>query len=107
MNDSKKDKAGLKQKIAHEMFDYFINFVYLAFFFVMFTSYRRLILAEYQISYLHYGISIIQAMILAKVVMVGDILRLGRRLENKPLIFPTLYKAIVFCIWVGVFGVLE
>jgi hypothetical protein len=42
-----------------------------------------------------------------KVIMLGDILRLGRRLEKKPLIFHTLYKTVVFGAWVAFFGVLE
>ncbi len=107
MTNANKKKAGWKQKIIHETIEYWINFIYLAVFFGMFTWYRRLILAEYQISYLHYGVGLIEAAVLAKVILLGDVLRLGRRLEEKPLIFPTLYKAVVFSIWVAVFGVLE
>lgn len=107
MTNANKKKTGWKQKIVHEMIEYCTNFVYLAFFFGFFTWYRRLILAEYQISYLNYGVSVIEALVLAKVIMVGVALRLGRWLEDKPLIFPTLYKAVVFTICVGVFGVLE
>jgi hypothetical protein len=66
-----------------------------------------LVLAEYQISYLHYGVSVIQAMVLAKVIVVGRALRLGRRLKDHPLIVPTIYKAIVFSIFVALFGVVE
>jgi hypothetical protein len=107
MNDVNKKKARWKQKLVHEMIEYWINFVYLTLFFGVFTSYRRLIMAEYQISYQHYGIVVIKALVLAKVIMIGDVLRLGRRLEDKPLIFPTLYKSAVFSIWVAVFNVLE
>jgi hypothetical protein len=64
-------------------------------------------MAEYQIGYQHFGIAVIKALILAKVIMIGDILRLGRGLEDKPLIFSTLYKSAVFSIWVAVFDVLE
>ena len=45
--------------------------------------------------------------VLAKVIMVGDILRLGRGLEQKPLIVPTLHRTVVFSVWVGLFSVLE
>ena len=100
-------KGGWKQKIVHEAIEYGINFIYMAFIFAALEWYRRLILVEYQISYLHYGIALIKAAVLAKVVMAGDILRLGRGLEDKPLIFPALYKAFVFTVWVGIFGVFE
>ena len=39
--------------------------------------------------------------------MIGDVLRLGRGLEQKPLIYPTLYKTVVFSLLVGVFTLIE
>ena len=99
--------TGLKQKVVHEMVDYSFNFVYLAFFLVAFTWYRRLILAEYAIPYANYFLPLIEAAVLAKVIMVGDMMRLGRGLERTPLLVPTLYRTVVFSVLVGVFSVLE
>src|SRR6185503_15254340 len=107
MNVATKEKTGRKQRIAQEMFEYWINFVYLAIFLAVFTWYRRLILAEYRITYLHYGTAVIEALIMAKVILLGDALRLGRNCEDKPLIVPALYKAVVFSSFVGLFAVLE
>jgi hypothetical protein len=107
MDNANKKKAGWKQKAVHEMMEYCINFVYLAGFFGLFTWYRRLILAEYQIIYLNYSFSVIEALVLAKVIMIGDFLRLGRGFQGRPLIFPTLYKSVVFSVWVWLFHVLE
>jgi hypothetical protein len=81
--------------------------VYLALFFGAFTCYRRLILAEYHIGYLHFGFALIEALVLAKVVLLGDAMHLGRRMEKKPLILPTLYKALIFTVWVVVFRLIE
>jgi len=100
-------RAGWKQKILHEMTEYWINFVYLAVVFFSFTSYRRLILEEYGVSYFHYGIAVIEAAVLAKIILLGEAARLGRQHEDKPLIIPTLYKTILFAIWVVGFKVLE
>jgi len=97
----------LKQKLLGEMAVYLVNAGYLFLFLGVFTTYRRLILAQYQIDYLNYGVSLVEAMVLAKIIMVGDVLRLARGLENKPLILPTLYKAVVFSFLVGVFAILE
>ena len=99
--------VGWKQKLVHEMVEYYLNFVYLAFFLVAFTWYRRLILAEYNIQFLEYGVPLVEAAVLAKVIMVGDLLGLARGLEHKPLIVPTFYRAVTFSVWVGVFSVLE
>src|SRR5262245_55174788 len=89
------------------MVEYYLNFMYLAFFLVAFTWYRRLILAEYDIQFLEYWVPLIEAAVLAKVIIVGDLLGLGRGLENKPLIWPTFYRTVMFSVWVGVFSVLE
>ena len=107
MIDAIKNRAALKQKVMRELAAYWTIFVYLAFFFSAFTCYRRLILAEYHIGYFHFGFALIQALILAKVILIGDAMHLGRRLEEKPLILPTLYKAIIFTVWVGVFRLIE
>src|SRR5262245_1362639 len=107
MHDRHTQPAGWQQKLVHEVIEYWINFVYLAFFLVAFIWYRRLILAEYQVTYTNYWFPLIEAAVLAKVIMVGDLLRLGRGLEHKPLILPTLYRTVVFSVWVGLFSLLE
>jgi len=99
--------TGWKGKIVDELVEYVVNLVYLAFFLVAFAWYRRLILAEYDIPYLNYWVPLIEAAILAKVIMVGDLMRLGRGLERTPLLVPTLYRTVVFSALVGVFSVLE
>ncbi|HWQ93290.1 MAG TPA: hypothetical protein VN673_16565 [Clostridia bacterium] len=100
-------KPPWKQRLVRELIKYWINVVYLAVFFGAFAWYRRLILAEYRISYLHYGVAIFEALVLAKVILVGSALGLSRGLEGKPLILPTLFKAAVFTVFVGLFAVLE
>jgi hypothetical protein len=107
MNDVRTKSSMWKQKVFHELIEYWINFGYLAFFLVAFVWYRRLILAEYQVHYTNYWFPLIEAAVLAKVIMVGDLLRLGRALEHKPLILPTLYRTVIFSVWVGMFSLLE
>jgi len=99
--------TGWKRKITHELIEYCLNFVYLAFFLVAFTWYRRLILAEYAIPYSDYWMPLVEAAVLAKVIMIGDLMHLGRGLERTPLLMPTLYRTVVFSALVGLFGVLE
>jgi hypothetical protein len=101
------ENAGWKKKAVRELTEYLMNAAYLIFFFGAFVWYKRLVLAQHQISYVHYGIVIIKALILAKVILIGDLVGLGRRLEDRPLIYPTLYKAAVFTVWAGLFSILE
>jgi hypothetical protein len=107
MNVEKK-KVGWKQKFFHEMVEYWINFVYLSVFFGVMINYRRLTLAQYQIAYLHYGVAVIEAAVLAKIILIGDAMHLGRNsLEDKPLIVPTFYKTFIFSIFVIGFKIVE
>ncbi len=86
---------------------YWINVFYLTLMFGAFTQYRRFVLAAHDITYTNYGVAVIEALILAKVVMIGDVLRLGRQLEQEPLIYSTLCKAVVFSLFVGAFTLIE
>lgn len=106
--DAVKPKEGWKQKAKREFIRYWINVVYLAIFFGLFAWYRRLILAHYEIKYLKYGVAILEAVVLAKVVMVADMMGVGRKLfQDKPLIYPTLYKSVLFSLFVGIFAIAE
>lgn len=101
------DGSVWKQKVGRELAEYWLNFAYLFIFFGVFVMYRRLVMAEYKISYYHYGYAFFKALVLAKVVMIGDFLGLAGRLRDKPLIVTTLYKAVVFAVWVFFFDVVE
>ena len=107
MSNPDKKKRDVKKKIVHEVTEYWIIVCYLALVFAAFTRYRRLILAAHDITYTNYGVAVIEALVLAKVVMIADVLRLGRRLEHKPLICSTLLKTVVFSVFVGAFTLLE
>ena len=96
-----------KKILIHEFFEYWFNFFFLAFFLVSFAWYKRLILAEYQIEYAGYWAPLIEAAVLAKVVMIGDALRVGRRFRNLPLVVPTIYRTIAFSLLVILFAFAE
>jgi hypothetical protein len=100
-------KRTLKAKVGHELTEYGVNVIYLTLVFAAFTVYRRLLLAAYDITYTNYGVALIEAVILGKVIMIGSVFRLGRGLEAKPLIYPTLYKTAVFTVFCAVFKVFE
>lgn len=101
-------KAGqLKEKVRHELIEYGINIIYLTLVFAAFTQYRRFLLAAHDIVYTNYWVALIEAVILGKVIMIGSVVRLGRRFESKPLIYPTLYKTVVFVLFCATFKVLE
>jgi hypothetical protein len=107
MSSHDKKPGSLKDKIFHEMAEYWTIFFYLTLIFAVFTQYRRWVLAAHDITYTNYWVAVIEGLILSKVVMIGDVIRLGRRLDHKPLIYSTLLKTIVFSLFVWAFTLIE
>jgi hypothetical protein len=107
MSSSEKNKAGLRQRIFTEIGEYWIIVAYLTLVFAAFTQYRRFILAAHDITYTNYWVAVIEALILGKVVMIGDAIRLARRLDQKPLIYSTFFRTVSFTLFLGAFTLIE
>jgi hypothetical protein len=101
--------AAIREEVVEETRRYIVYWVYLAMMFMAFITYRHLVLAEYDISYVNYGYALLQALILAKVILIGEAFHFGETLSGRelPLIVPTLYKSVMFGLLVAVFFVLE
>ncbi|MGB5135541.1 MAG: hypothetical protein WBN89_10245 [Prochlorococcaceae cyanobacterium] len=99
--------SGLRQRALEELRVFSLTALYLWFFLGSFTTYRRLVLAETGVTYLHYGIALIEALVVAKVILVGRMFGFTRRFDQQPLIVPVIYKSILFGVLVMLFGILE
>jgi hypothetical protein len=97
----------MKQRALSELKAFSIIALYLWVILGSFTVYRRLILAETGVTYLHYGIALVEALIIAKVILIGSLFGFTRRFDDKPLIVPVAYKSMVFGVLVLLFGVFE
>ena len=104
---SRTGAPSLKEKAKEEFKEFWAIAIYLALMFSAFLTYRRLTLAESGVTYLHYGAGVIEALILAKVILIGQALRLGKKFEDEPLIVPVLIKTLLFGLFVAVFSVIE
>lgn len=102
-----KETAGLKERAIREFKIFWIIAAYLYVFLGIFTVYRRLIVAEAGSAYLHYGIALVEALVIAKVVLIGEMFSFSRIHDDKPLIVPVIYKSILFGMLVILFGVVE
>ena len=102
--------ARAKAKAVDELRDLFINALYLALFLCAFSAYRALITGEllHRTVYINLGTSIITALIVAKMIMVGGWLNLGgRSVKDAPLIGRTLYRSLIYSVFVIVFIIVE
>jgi hypothetical protein len=107
MEGTNEKKAGLKEKLIHEVKELLGIFLYLAVFFCAFTTYRLLVMKEMGLSYFHYGFALIKALVLAKVILLGQSVRFAKAFDDRPLIILTLYKVILFSLFTLAFEVLE
>ena len=97
----------LKQKAYHELKEFFGIALYLWVILALFQLYRSVLLAEEHISLAHQGFAVINALALAKVLLVAKALHLGEWVEDWPLIYPTLLKSALFTIVLACFKILE
>jgi hypothetical protein len=107
MEGTNEKRAGLKEKLLHEVKELLGIFLYLAVFFCAFTTYRLLVMKEMGLSYFHYGFALIKALVLAKVILLGQSVRFAKAFDDRPLIILTLYKVILFSLFTLAFEVLE
>jgi hypothetical protein len=99
--------AQLKKTALHQGKEFLWVFAYLWLCFGLFLLYKSLILAEHDISFAAHGLAFVKALVLGKVILVAKDLHLGERYKNKPLIYPTLYKSVLFFVVLVLFSLLE
>lgn len=100
-------KAQLKEKAAEELKLLLVISLYLALFFGAFLVYRRILLREVGVSYLRYGYAVIEALIIAKVILIGKALGVGTKATGRSFIFSVLRLSVLYGILVAIFAVLE
>ena len=93
---SESTKPSLKQRAASEMEEFLVVALFLSALLGALTWYRRILMAEVGVPYLHYGYAVIEALVLAKIILIGEALHFGKRYEDKPLVVLALYKSIVY-----------
>lgn len=107
MSSDNPANKGLKQKTIHELWELAWVFSYLAFFFCSLELYSLLLLRDFHVKYLNFGFALINALVVAKVILLGEYARIGRKYEQRPLILSAFYKAILFVMLVFAFHLVE
>ena len=97
----------MKQKVLHELGEFFRVFLYLAPWFCAFSTYRMLILSRFTDVSFDYGTALLNALVLSKVILVGEFFHLGKRHEDRPLIYSTIYKSFLFALLAAAFRIVE
>ena len=107
MNASNPQRSSLKEKAAHEFREIAVVFLYLAFFFCALATYSMLLLGKFHISYFAYGTALINALVITKVILIGEAVHVGDKFESRPLVYSAIYKAFMYSLLVLAFHFLE
>jgi hypothetical protein len=97
----------VKQRVVHELVEFAALFLYLAFFFCALSTYSMLLLSEFHVRYLSYAFALLNALVIAKVIMIGELAGFGRRHEHRSLLVSSAYKAVIFGVLVLAFHMAE
>ena len=104
MTDS---KPNLKDRALHEFARFATMFAYLWAMFLLFQIHQYVVLAQHHIPFTRFGVGLLNALVLAKVMLVADDLRLGEWRARRPLIYPVLLRSALFAIVFIVFDIVE
>lgn len=107
MTRTPEQKAVLKEKAAEETKKLLIIAGYLYLVLTAMEIYKSTILGEPPIATFKLGYNALEALLFAKVVLIGDLLHLGERFRGMPAIVPTLAKSLSFAVFMAAFSMLE
>jgi hypothetical protein len=97
----------LKERAFEEFKRFVVIFLYLWVVFGLLSIHKSIVLSQQHLDTGEHAFAIINAFVFAKVLLVGEQLKLGLRFAKKPLIYPILYKSFVFSLVLIGFHVIE
>lgn len=100
-------KASLKARAIDETKKFLIMTLYLWLFFALLSLHKTLVLDQNHIDYQEQGFAIVNALVLAKVMLIADDLKLGARFKDHPLIYSVLWYSFAFAAVLVCFHIVE
>jgi hypothetical protein len=97
----------LKERAVDEFRRFLVIFLYLWVVFGLLSSHKSIVLSQHHLDTEEHAFAIINAFVFAKVLLVGEHFKVGTRFAKKPLIYPILYKCLVFSVVLIGFHVIE
>ena len=92
-------RPNLKERAVHQVREFLAMFIYLWVLLALFVINHSVVLAREQHNYQAHFFAFVNALILAKVLLIGEYLHLGNRFRHKPLLYSIFYKCFVFTLF--------
>ncbi len=93
--------------LRHEFLEMLAPVIYFAVAFNLVQLTTTMVLREFELDPLKHSAAIVLALIVGKAVLVVDKLAFVRRFDRRPLIYPIVFKAVIYTLTVFVFRLLE
>jgi hypothetical protein len=106
-DDPNQRKPAFAQKALRELARYWAMVAYLTILFSLFVLHESIVLAKHGLDYSYHGFAILNALMLAKVMLVAENLKFGDRFRDKPLVYGIVYKSLLFSILFILFEIVE
>ncbi len=84
------------EKFKHELNALWWAFLYLFILFGMLRLYGNILLAKHGDAEIRYGLAALNALIFAKVILIGNWMHLGSASDNRPLLTSVIAKSVAF-----------
>ncbi|MFO1037512.1 MAG: hypothetical protein U1E45_11750 [Geminicoccaceae bacterium] len=88
----------LKERAAEEGKRFLIMFLYLWVLFALFALHEKMVLRELHTVLPSQGFAFVNALVLAKVMLLAEGINFGGWLQGRPLIWPILHESVVFAL---------
>jgi len=107
VTDGLPSRTGVREKAAGELTELAVVTAYLFVVFAALLFYKSAILQAHGIDWAPWSFALVKAVFTAKFILIGRALHLGERHRSKPLIWPVLYKYLIFLVFVIVLSIIE
>src|SRR5580704_11138266 len=89
-------KASIRERATTELIEFVVIALYLTICFSALAYLKAAILQAQGIAFAPFAFAAVKALICAKFVLLGRAFHLGERFNALPLVWPTLYRSLVF-----------
>jgi hypothetical protein len=100
-------RRALRERAVEEVRRFLVMFLYIWMWFALFGVYERILLRLHGIGGVSQGFALFNALVLAKVMLVAEDMKIGRWWRAHPLIYPILTESFAFAVVFIVFHVVE
>lgn len=107
MTEEKSKSGALKSKLVHEFREMLLISAFFGLFFFSFATYKMYLLHQFRSAQFVYVTALINTLVLAKVILLGSFVRLGKRMDHRPLLVSAVYKAAFFAVLTAAFHWVE